>query len=355
MATTSLTIGNELLSTTMHVLAKEYRDGLSTKVGFLDAVERVHGKGNPSQDGGTRLVCPVVLQVHSNVTRLQTGYEEIDLSFKDVSVPAVYDWGSVVMPVGISSEEEIDNSGESAILKIVEMRVEATMEEMRRQWCKHMVQGGVSGWDDWNTLNGTDNPNGFIEEVAAASQAATVGGISKASYTTSTGWVNPRFDGAASFNSNGLNGLYDLRVEIDSVASGPSFKESGIILASRAGFKNLKRALQANERYVDQAAIDGGRMVELWDGIRIDVEYYMPDAGGSPGTTTDPWSFLFVNAKDIHPVWSKGGGKDGFFGMDDFETVSGNFDVRASKIRCRGQLVAKHLGTSGIAYDLETF
>jgi len=35
--------------------------------------------------------------------------------------------------------------------------------------------------------------------------------------------------------------------------------------------------------------------------------------------------------------------------------VSGEYDVRAAKMRVRGQLVAKHLGSSGIAIDLETF
>ena len=32
MATTALTIGNELLSTTMHVLMKEWRDGVHESV-----------------------------------------------------------------------------------------------------------------------------------------------------------------------------------------------------------------------------------------------------------------------------------------------------------------------------------
>ena len=37
MPTTSLTIGNELLSTTMHILMKEWRDNVHESTAFLDA------------------------------------------------------------------------------------------------------------------------------------------------------------------------------------------------------------------------------------------------------------------------------------------------------------------------------
>ena len=66
-----------------------------------------------------------------------------------------------------------------------------------------------------------------------------------------------------------------------------------VILASRAGFKNLKRALSAQERYVDTDKIDGGRMVQTWDGVQIDAEYYMPTAGTT--TTADPSSFYMFS------------------------------------------------------------
>ena len=352
MATTQLTLGNELLSTTMHVLMKEWRDGVHESVAFLDAAERVHGAGNPVQAGGTQIVVPLGFGEHSSTTRIQTGFERINLSVSDVFVPAVYTWGHVVRPVAISAEEEFINQGESAILSILESRVKMTANALKRDFVQQIVQGSVTGWEDWNTLNGIDNnfgaATGFLEELGAGQQTNTVGGVNKTNYQDKTGWQNQSFDGAASFNANGLAGLYDLLVEINSVS--PSGTPN-VILASRAGFKNLKRALSAQERYVDQSAIDGGRMVQLWDGIQIDVEYNMPTAGGTPGTTADPASFYFLNMNDIHCLWDP----EGYFDLSDFETVSGEYDVRAAKLRCRGQLIAKHLGSSGIAFDMETF
>ena len=349
MAVTPLSIGNELLSTTMHIVMKEWRDGAHTSTAFLEAQAREHGEGKPTQAGGTRIVIPLGFGEHSKTTRMQTGYERIDLSVEDVFVPAVYDWAHVVRPIAISSEEEMVNQGDAAILSILESRVKMTANALKREYVKNVVQGGVAGWEDWGTLNGLDSGSGFLEEDAVLSQTNSVGGVSKSTYSAKTGWQNQVYDGAGSFNSNGLAGLYDMMVEINSVS--PSGNPS-VILASRSGFKNLKRALSASERYIDTAKLDGGRVSQTWDGVPIDVEYFMPDSGSTTGTAGDnEISFYMLNLNDIHTLWDP----KGYFDLGDFETVSGEYDVRAAKLRCRGQLIAKHLGSSGLAIGLDTF
>jgi hypothetical protein len=350
MAATTLTIGNELLSTTMHIVMKEWRDNIYTSTAFLEAQTRIHGEGGPTQAGGTRIVQPLGFGEHSNTTRLQTGYERIDLSVSDVFQPAVYDFAHVVRPIAISAEEEMTNQGDAAVLSILENRVTAVANALKREYVKHMVQGSVSGWEDWNTLNGigSDTTNGFLENAAAGggSQDSSVGGVSKATFSSKTGWNNQYFDGSDSFNANGLAGLYDLMVEINAVSAQGN---PNVILASRAGFKNLKRSLQASERYMDEKSLDGGKMSTTFQGVPIDVEYYMPNAGTTSITTEA--SFYFLNMNDIYTLWDP----KGYFDLSDFETVSGEYDVRAAKLRVRGQLIAKHLGSSGLAVNLDTF
>ena len=351
-------IGNELLSTTMHIVMKEWRDNVHESTAFLDAATRVHGQGNPTQAGGTRIVVPLGFGEHSKTTRMQTGYERIDLSVEDVFQPASYEWAHVVRPVAISSEEELINQGDAAILSILESRVKMTANALKREYVKQMVQGNQAGWEDWNHLNGIDfdsaSPTdgfagGFLEASAAitGSQNNTPGGVSKSTFAAKTGWNNQFFDGSDSFNSNGLAGLYDLMVEINAVSpSGPP----NVILASRSGFKNLKRALSASERYIDTDKLDGGRVSQTWDGVPIDVEYNMPKITGKTSATTEA-SFYMLNMDDIYTLWDP----KGYFDMGDFETVSGEYDVRAAKMRVRGQLIAKHLGSSGLAVNLDTF
>jgi hypothetical protein len=350
MATTTLTIGNELLSTTMYVLMKEWRDGLHTSVGFLDAQTRIHGEGGPTQAGGTRIIQPLGFGDHSRTTALLTGYERIDLSVTDVFVPAAFEWAYAVKPVAISAVEEFVNQGEAAILQVLESRTMQVAAAMKREFVQQIVHGGIAGWERWNTLNGVDNTaptanNAFLEENAFGAQANVVGGVSKATYSNIVGWQNQVFNGANNFNANGLAGLYDLGVEARAVSPSGAFD---VWLASRAGFKNLKRSLQAQERYVDKVG-DGGRLVEFWDGVRIDVEFYMPDDGTV--TMTTPVSFYGLNMRDLYCIWDP----KGYFELGDFSTVSGEYEVRAAKMMCTGQLITKHLGGQGLAHSLDTF
>tara|TARA_R110000824_G_scaffold16044_4_gene66958 strand:- start:189 stop:1238 length:1050 start_codon:yes stop_codon:yes gene_type:complete len=349
MATSTLTIQNEVISTTMHILMDEWRDGLSQAVAFLDAQNRVHSEGQPSQDGGSQMVVPLALNNHSTTTRIQTGFERIDLTVQDVFVPAQYGWGHVVRPVAISSEEEFVNQGDSQVISILEARTRMTANELKRQFSEQMSVGGVTGWEDWETLNGIPAAaTGFLEDRAVSAQTNTVGGVNKGTYSGTTGWQHQFASGgtistAGNFNNNGLASLYDVLVEIRSVSADG---DPDIILASREGFKNLKRSLSAQERYVDQAAIDGGRMIQTWDGIQIAVDRFLPGTD-----VTSAISFYFLNLKDIHCTWSP----QGYFDLSDFQTVSGEYDVRAAKMRTRGQLVAKHLGSSALVVNLDTF
>src|SRR5687767_2857278 len=111
MGTTSVTVGNDVLYAAMFVQMKEWRDGLHYALGLLEAQARVHGKGQPSEDGGTRIIVPVQLAEHSTDTGLAHGYEEIDISVADGFRPAVFSWAHTVRPVAISGEEERLTSG----------------------------------------------------------------------------------------------------------------------------------------------------------------------------------------------------------------------------------------------------
>ena len=347
MATTAITFSNEYLSSTLYVLAKEWRDNLGVTTALIDEHERVHGQGGVKQDGGTRYVCGLGLGEHSSATRHQTGYEKRNLDVQDVLVPAVYTPAHTTMPVAISKDEEMKNKGESAIISIMEARAESTLRLMRRRFLRRIATGEpVAGFEDWNHLNGITYTDGFLEHDAVGSQTNSVGGVNKTTYQSTPGWQNQRFNCASSFNTNGLPGMQDVGVEVDAVASGGG---NHLWLASRAGAKNLKRALRTYERYVDQEKLDGGRLVEMWDGIRIAVEYYMPT--NTTVHSTAAISFYLLCLDDIHFMFDS----EGYFDTSDFEKVSGEYDVRVATIRLYGQLVAKHLGSSGIVYDAETF
>ena len=344
---TGLNITDELLSSTLYLLAEDFRDNLHRSTALLDVHEDVHGKGQPQVEGGTRYIEPLGFGEHSNATRMQTGYEKLNLTVADVLTPAVYTPAHTTMPIAISKDEEIKNRGEAAVISILDARTKAVMGAMRRNLLRKTVEGvDAGGFADWGTLNGITYATGYLEENAVLAQTNSVGGVSKGTYSAIPGWQNQVANINNSFNANGLQALVDLRVETAAVSSSG---EPHIWLASRQGMKNLKRSLRAFERYVDESKLDGGRMIQMWDGIRMETEYYMPTDTGTHSTAVI--SFYLLNLDDIHYVFDS----EGYFDVSPFEKISGEYDVRSANVRLYGQLVAKHLGSSGIAYDGETF
>ena len=349
MATTSLTLNNELLASTLYVLNKEETDLLFETTPLFDHQKKAHGgEGKPSYPGGSTIIEPLVVDEHSDATQLSTGYEAINLSVREVLKPAQFDWFEAVVPIVISGSEERKNRGPQAVLQILEARHAAAMGGFRRNFCQQIIAGNVASMSNLNTLNGVDYTGasgGFLEEDAVGSQANSVGGVSKSTYSSLVGWQNQRATASGSFNANGLAAFDDVNVEMRQYSpSGPP----SVGLVSKSAFKNLKRALRAYERYVNEKTLDGGRMMLEWDGAPLEVEVNMPNAGTN--TSANPISAYFLNLDHIKVAWHE----QGFFEVGDFREQSG-YDVRAAHILVMCQLTANHLGSSGIVYNADTF
>ena len=352
MATTSLSVDNELLSTTAIMAAEEAKDALHINTPFLEGQERVHSAGFPNKSGGVKWIQGIGTGEHSQNTRMRTGYEAIDLSVTGVASPVVVTPAKVVRPVLISGEEEELNGGEEQIIDIVSMRTKQTMGALKRDFVKQIIQGSVTGFEDWGTLNGVDDTtSGLLEEDARGSQSNTYGGFDKGTHSSVAGAQNVRFDIGGSFNSSGLTGLNRVLIETEKFADDDLLK-SRVVLASQAGMENLKRSLQANERYTNSDTIDGTNLKLHVGGVPVAVEHFMPTSGTN--TTADPISFYVIDFSNIYICWSKGI-QDGYFGMSEFKEVGGDYDVRRALITVRGQLWVRKWSTSALLIDGETF
>jgi hypothetical protein len=357
MPVTSLSVDNELLSTTAIMAAEEAKDALHINTPLIEAQERVHSKGFPNKSGGVKWIQGIGTGDHSKNTRMRTGYEAIDLSVTGVATPVVVTPAKVVRPVLISGEEEELNGGEEQIIDIVAMRTKQTIGGLKRDFCKQIVQGGVTGFEDWGTLNGVDYTSGagpgggLLEILAHGSQTNTYGGFNKTSYQSVPGAQNVRYDVGGSFNSAGLTGLNRVLIETEKYADDDLLK-SRVVLASTAGMENLKRSLQAYERYTNADTLDGTNLKLHVGGVPVAVEHYMPTSGTN--TATDPLSFYIIDFSNIYVCWSKGI-QDGYFGMSEFREVGGDYDVRRALITVRGQLWVRKWSTSAVVFDGETF
>lgn len=342
-----MAISNELLSSTLFSIRDGEVDELFRKVAFLDNAKKKGGI--EYEDGGIKIQRPLALTEHSTITELNTGYEPVSLAVQGVMQPAIYDWVDFTAPIVISKKEETENMGEKAIVKIVEARMRSVMGLLRREANKQILVGTSTVLTNLNTLNGFQ-AGGFLEaenKGAAGNQTNTVGGISKTTYNTTTGWQNQVSDIAAAFGTDGIRLMQQAAIEASSVA--PMGNINCWIL-SEACMANYRRALFAQERYVDEKTLDAGRMVLAFGGAVVEQDTYMGVAGTSTDFGAGFVSGYGINFDAIKLVLHK----DCDFTVSAFENIPGT-TTRAAQVYAKMQVVADHLGSNVVLFDGETY
>jgi len=230
---------------------------------------------------------------------------------------------------------------------------------LHRNWTQRIVASIGSGFTGWGTFNGFDSTAGIFESGAAGSgQSNSIGGLSKSTYAFAIGWNNRVANMADAFGTNS-NVLYQV------LTATKRHKDSGkkCWLFSDAGMNNIKRTVSANERYMVKDDLDAGRMVEVYQGIKIYQEPQMPisTATGGSATNTDPITAYLVDSEDIFPVWMKGVRMgeidipDGYFGVGEWRPIQGTQAVWGMPMFVAGQLITADMGSSAVVHSGETF
>lgn len=345
----TLSVTDQEIATTALTYLGEAADATYKKTALLNALKDHHGEGKPAEDGGDVIIKPVVVGEHSSITQHTTGFEPINMTFTDVAVAAQYTWGYWNMPIAISGFQAKKNNGSKKILDEVKMLSKAVMSAFMRYFNKQILKGDVTALSRLNTLNGVDYAAGFLEEGAAGSgQTNSVGGLSKTTYAAVPGWNNQAVDMAGSANANLMPGLDSLQVDCQAVSTG----ERSIGIVSKSFIKNTKRVLRANERYIKEQTLDGGRMRIEWDGTPLEFDPNMPNDGTVTGVAgnNDEVSAYLLDLDALYVLWHT----DGYFEMSDFMVQSG-FDVKAAFVTVMAQLIAEALGGSGVGIGGDTF
>jgi hypothetical protein len=274
---------------------------------------------------------------------MTTGYEPVSLAVADVLKPAIYDWCDFAAPIVISKKEELENSGEKAVVKIVEARMRSVMSLLRRELNKQIIGGSSATLTTMNTLNGsTAGTNKFLEpRVPGATQTSVVGGLNKATLNV-PGFFN-QFQNSGAFGTGGLGAMHNIYTASNVITP---MGEINSVIASTAAFANYKRTLFINERYIDEKTLDGGRMALAYAGAMVSADSDMPQNGGGANV----YSMYFINFDGIKMVIHK----DGDFAVSPFEYISGT-TARAATVYFKGQLIADHLGSCGVLINGDVF
>ena len=351
-----MAISNDVLSSTLRILLDEEVDQLYQATPLLDKM-RERG-GVVTYDGGQKLNVPLILEEHSSITQLDSGYEPINLAVKDSLRQAEFNWCDFVAPVVITRSEELSNKGEKAVVDIAEARMKSVMGALKREVEKQILANASSVLSNLNTFNGCDDAvagasngngstTGFFENRDFGSQSAgTIGGLAKNTFSR---LQNQFVAGGGALTVEKMTDLY-----INCQLNTPDGSAPDLILCSPQFYKAYKSALFNKERYIDEKTLDGGRLALAFNGAMVTPSPFLGSDVQNPDPSLTPAGDSIISAYFLNTKYIKiGFDSAAQFEMDDFESVSG-FASRSANIYTRMQVYFEHMASQGLLTNAET-
>jgi len=335
MPTTS-GVQQDILASTLRILARDAKDSTFRAIALLDAVQRA---GNIEEvSGGSYVDIPLVLTDHSTITQLSTGYESVNMTVKDVMRTGSSKWALFTAPIAITKKEQLANTGERAVLKIAETRLKQVVGMLRRETNKQIVAGNSTILSDLQTLNGAVT-GGFLHAAAFGSQSGTVQGISKAAFPQS--YQNQFMDANGNLSTNEMQQLM-VQTKIFGTEG-----DVDIILASPNSYSAYRSLLEDNERYTSIKEMQdmSGRLALVFGGAAVYIE---PSMSGVLASDGNPLSQYFLNSQ----LFNLYADPNAFFEVEPMKALPG-YAAMGADIYVNCQLTASSLSGLGILTDGE--
>ena len=290
---------SEIVTTTLRNRTGELADNMSRNNAALLRISR---RGNIKTFSGGRTIVQELNYANNQTFQWYSGYQTLNISPSQVFSAAEYPIRQAAVAVSISGLEELQNSGEEAIIDLLESRI-MNAEDTFMNGLSQGVYGDGSV---------TSSVGGLQLLVAASPSTGVVGGIDRASWTF---WRNQVWSAA----TNGLTVLSAATIlsQMDALwvqlVRGRDYPD--LIIMDNVQYRYYLAALQAIQRIgVDGGApdmaeygfqslkylnadvvLDGGFQGFSTDPLPVQVSTGTSSVGGAPSTTG-----YFLNTKYIH-------------------------------------------------------
>jgi len=339
----TVTYSDEFLTSTMLARLKWLRKMQDVPYHVTEMVMRTADQ----EAGGNRILIPWDVRRHSNTTQHTTGYEDIDLTLRQMLTPGIDDWGWWVSPIGFSWVDEAKNRSKHQVIKLIETRTDDTKKRKEREVETQILRATQATMSDMNSWNGDDDANGFIESAATGTQSNVVHGVSKLTYATLPQFQNQSVDYGGAFGTTGIPLLIRGHNRVRQITDDTTKLEG---FASYQFAENYLRTTQNQQRYGSEAR-DAVGLDLLINGIKYKQSQLMPNNGVATSVTNKEWSHLVVDSAVIKFVAQQGLKMN----MMGFRDLTGARLVKVALLQLAGQNVCHAWGSSLVGIGGDTF
>ena len=239
------------------------------------------------QNGGERIRAPLMYEGNSTI-KSYAGEETLDTTLQDGITTAFYEWKELGGTIGITRKEERQNSGEAALLGLLEAKIKQAEMQMRETLNTQLLRGTVSGATFVPGNNAKDlNPLGwFLRKLNQTDP--TVGG-NVGNIAASNSWwrhqtaigdtATPATGNAFALDITTYKGLVVALRRLYNHCSKGSGGAPNLGIADQVTFETYENALDDKVRYTDTRMADMGfdntklrGATLIWDEVIPDVE-----------------------------------------------------------------------------------
>ncbi|MGO7337729.1 phage major capsid protein [Rhizobium leguminosarum] len=225
---------SEIVTTTLRNRSGTVADDVTKNNGLLS---RLNSRGKKKPVSGGRTIVQEIQYAENSTFRRYSGYDILNVQPSDVITAAEYDLKQAAVAVSMSGLEQLQNSGEDAVLDLLEQRIENAEKTLKNNIALDCYSDG--------TADGGRQIGGLQLLISTSPTSGTVGGISRATWGF---WRNQKFsasaDGGAAASTANIQS-YMNRLYMSCVRGSDS---PDLVVADNNFFRLYWESLQAIQR-----------------------------------------------------------------------------------------------------------
>ena len=315
----------EIVTTTLRNRTGKLADNVTKNNALLNRLKK---KGKVKTVSGGRTIVQELEYAQNGTYKRYSGYESLNIAPSDVFTGAEYNYAQSACAVSISGLEMIQNSGEEAIIDLLESRIENAEKTLTNNVALDCYSDG--------TADGGRQIGGLQLLVSQTPTTGTVGGID-CSTTQGTFWRNVAFSGvttggAATSSSNIQSYMNRVYVQLVRGSDKPD-----LIVADNNYWRLYLESLQAIQRITNTDLATAG-----FDNLKYMSADVVLDGGYGGGAPTNSMYFLNTDYIYFRPH------VDRFFAPLGDDRFSVNQDAMVKLIGFAGNMTTSNRFLQGV-------
>jgi len=337
-----------LLTTTLsNWLVKNAVDNIATANAFLNAMITKPGGYVAEASLGDRASVP--LRYALGTPDSYGDYDTLKNNPLDGLTRAFYSWRQASSPVMISGMEEAKNSGEHAVISLLDEKTDQVMIGMKEWFAKTILQGdGINGNSIETAFTSASNGSSFLDPIPLLvkkdpTTSTVIGNINQ---NTHSWWRNQLHSSASSNYAGFLKELSNLRLDCSKGPGGPpNFHQT-----DQNSFSYYESALRSQHRNPSYQRADIPFESIQFHGAPVYWDEFMPCVqDGDTTLEAAKGSWFMLNTQFLTVKYHASTN----FVPTEFRTPT-NQDAKVSHIQWKGALCVSNRRKQGIEFNIDT-